>query len=281
MMVSPTEDSRFLVVLQIDHSRVAGLLAAHWGNNEFASPKPFASMVLAAQEHDNGWWDWEIKPTLNAQGYPLDYINSAKVLRGIWLNFYRHGIERVTDIDPYAGYVVSMHGEGLLTQGMGLLPYMADYLEDSEAQKFVREQKAFRSELLKRLRGREEYQELISEENLWTNFKLMEMFDQFAQFLCNRYPFNNTQRKNGPTPTLSNTPVPVKPGHPDVIMSVDVQDKTSGVVRPYPFDTDPLVVSFPARLLPKRSYTNEEFLDHFYKAERITISYTLHSSKAI
>src|SRR5215467_3718252 len=174
MMVSPTDDSRVLVVLQIDHSRVAGLLAAHWGNDEFAPLKPYASMVLAAQEHDNGWWDWEIKPTLNAQGYPLDYINSAKFLRGIWLDFYRHGIERVTEIDPYAGYVVSMHGEGLLTQGMGLLPYMPDYLEDAEAQRFVQEQKAFRSELLESLRQRDEYKDVITNEHLWTNFKLME-----------------------------------------------------------------------------------------------------------
>jgi hypothetical protein len=279
MMVSPTDDSRFLVVLQIDHSRVAGLLAAHWGNNEFAPPKPYASMVFAAQEHDNGWWEWEIKPTLNAQGYPLDYINSAKFLRGIWLGFYRHGIERVTEIDPYAGYMVSMHGEGLLAQGLGLLPYMPDYLEDSEAQKFIREQKIFRSEALERLREREEYSGLVSEENFWTNFKLMEVFDQFAQFLCNRYPLNNTQRKNGPSPTLSNTPVPVNPHEPDVILTVEVQDQSNALVKPYPFDIDPLVVSYPARLLPHRSYTNENFHDHYYKAERVTITYALHAPK--
>jgi len=279
MMVSSLNDSRFLVVLQIDHSRVAGLLAAHWGHDEFAPPKPYASMVLAAQEHDNGWWDWEIKPTLNAQGYPLDYINSAKFLRGIWLGFYRHGIERVTEIDPYAGYMVSMHGEGLLAQGMGLLPYMPDYLEDSEAQKFIREQKIFRNELLERLRGREEYRGLVSEENIWTNFKLMEVFDQFAQFLCNRYPLNNTQRKNGPTPTLSNTPVPVNSQKPDVILTVEVQDQSNAIVKPYPFDIDPLIVSYPARLLPHRSYTNESFHDYYYTAERITITYALHAPK--
>ena len=279
MMVSPIEGSRFLVVLQIDHSRVAGLLAAHWGNHDFAPPHPYNSMVLAAQEHDNGWWDWETKPTLNPQGYPLDYINSAKFLRGIWLGFYRHGIQRVTEIDPYAGYVVSMHGEGLLTQGMGLLPYMPDYLEDAEVQKFVQEQKAFRRELLETLRRHEAYKDVISEEHFWTNFKLMEVYDQFAQFVCNRYPFNSTQRKNGPTPTLSNTPVPVGPGRADVIMNVAVQDETHATVTPFPFDVDPLTVSFPARLLPNRQYAdNEDFLSHFYKAERINITYTLHSS---
>jgi Protein of unknown function (DUF3891) len=67
------DDASLMLVVQIDHSRVAGLLAAHWGNAEFAAPVPYASVVLAAQEHDSGWWNWEIKPTLNAQGFPPDY----------------------------------------------------------------------------------------------------------------------------------------------------------------------------------------------------------------
>ena len=121
---------------------MAGLLAAHWGNSEFAPPTPFASMVLAAQEHDNGWWDWEIKPTLNAQGYPLDYINSAKFLR-------------------------------------------------------------------------------------------------------------------------------------------EVQDETNGVVKPYPFGAESVDDLLSRQVLPNRSYSNEDFLGHFYKAERINITYTLHSPKSI
>ena len=76
MMVSPYDDARLLLVLQIDHSRVAGRLAGHVGNDGFATPRPYASTVLAAQEHDNGWWDWEIMPTLSERGYPLDYIGS-------------------------------------------------------------------------------------------------------------------------------------------------------------------------------------------------------------
>ncbi len=51
----------------------------------FASPRPYESMVLAAQEHDSGWWEWEIRPRLNDQGYPPDYIGSMKHLgRRVW-----------------------------------------------------------------------------------------------------------------------------------------------------------------------------------------------------
>jgi hypothetical protein len=57
---------------------------------------------------------------------------------------------------------------------------------------------------------------------------------------------------------------------------IEVQDGTRAVVTPYPFDTNPLEVSFPARLVPNRSYgTREEFLKDFYKAERISVNYQL------
>jgi hypothetical protein len=280
MMVCPYNKSHLLLILQIDHSRIAGLLAAHWGNDEFAQPSPYASMVLAAQEHDSGWWDWEIKPTVNEEGRPPDYIGSIKHLgRGVWLNLYRHGIERLAARDSYAAYQVSMHGEGLLTRGMGLLPSMPDYTSDAAVQEFIAEQKTLRSALLDNMRQDSSMQEITGDTWLWTNFKLMEVFDQFAQFVCNRYPFNSQARKNGPTKTLANVPVPVAPGKPDVTITVDVQNETEAVVRPFPFDVNPLRLCFEGRLVPNRPFAApEEFLEHFYAGERIAINYTLNAA---
>ncbi|HKY06938.1 MAG TPA: DUF3891 family protein [Candidatus Binatia bacterium] len=277
MMVCPYDDSRLLLILQTDHSRIAGLLAAHWGNDQFARLRPYASMVLAAQEHDSGWWDWEIKPSVNDQGYPSDYIGSIKHLgQGVWLDLYRHAIERLAARDPYAAYFVSMHGEALLTQGMGLLPSMPDYRGDPAVQNFIAEQKAPRADWLSRLQGDPSRSQLLDEPHLWMNFKLMEVFDQFAQFVCNRYPFNSQARKNGPTNKLSNIPVPVADGKPDVTLTIDVQNEREAIVRPYPFDVSPLPLSFEGRLVPNRSYSKqEEYLEDFYKADRIGINYFL------
>ena len=279
-MVCPYNESHVLLILQIDHSRIAGLLAAHWGNEEFAKPSPYASMVLAAQEHDSGWWDWEIKPTVNHEGYPSDYIGSIKHLgQGVWLNLYRHGIERLAAQDSYAAYQVSMHGEGLLTRGMGLLPSMPDYTGDAAVQEFIAEQRKLRTALLADLRKEASLQEATADPQLWTNFKLMEVFDQFAQFVCNRYPFNSQARKNGPTNTLANVPVPVSPGKPDVTLTVDVQNESDAIVRPFPFDVSPLNLSFEGRLVPNRRYANQEdFLSDFYKAQRIGINYKLRAA---
>lgn len=279
MMVCRYDESRLVLVLQIDHSRIAGLLAAHWGNSDFARPKPYASMVLAAQEHDNGWWDWEIKPTVDEQGYPIDYINSIlRLPPGVWLRFFRHGIEKVAALDPYAAYNVSTHSEGLLNQGRGLLPYMPDYTGRTDVQEYIRQQNAYRAMLLEELRQSEDYKGCCSEEHLWLNFKYMEVFDQFAQFVCNRFPFNSTWRKNGPTNKLSNTPVPVGPGQSDTTITVEVQDEQNAIVKPYPFDVNPLLVSFPARFVQDRPYVDQDdFLNQYYKAERLTVSYYLHA----
>ena len=277
MMVCPYDDSSVLLILQTDHSRIAGLLAAYWGNEQFAKLRPYTSMVLAAQEHDSGWWDWEIKPSVNEQGYPSDYIGSIKHLgQGVWLDLYRRAIERLAARDLYAAYYVSMHGEALLTQGMGLLPGMPDYANDPAVQNFIAEQKALRAKWLPELRGNEAFKNTSDDEHLWTNFNMMEVFDQFAQFVCNRYPFNSRARKNGPSNTLSNLPVPVAPGKPDVTLTIDVQNETQAIVRPFPFNRSPLRLSFEGRLLPNRAFTEpEDFLQKFYGGERIPINYEL------
>jgi hypothetical protein len=156
---------------------------------------------------------------------------------------------------------------------------MPDYTPDPMVRDFLAKQEAVRLRLVDELRQSEQYRAVATEEEIWTNFKLIEVFDQLAQFVCNRYPFNSTERKNGPNNTLSNTPVPVAPGRDDVTITVDVQDETRAVVRPYPFDVDPLVVPFQGRLVPDRPYASqEEFLPHFYEGERVNITYTLHAA---
>lgn len=277
MMVYPYDQSRLLVALQTDHSRVAGRLAAHWGNGTFAEPQPWFSMVLAAQEHDNGWWEWELKPTLNDQAKPPDYVSGGGIPRDVHVAFDRHGISRVLEQDRYAGLMVSVHQSGLNNQGFGMLPHMPDRSGIPEVAQFLREQEELRVTLIEDLRRSRTWAPYVSDEQIWTNYKLIEVFDQLAQILCNRYPLNSAERKNGPPMTLKH--VPVAPGADDVTLTFEAVDERSAVLHPYPFDVDPLAISFPARLVPSRAYTGQdEFLRQFYRADPLTITYTLYAA---
>lgn len=278
MIVCPYDDERVALLAQTDHSDVAGVLAAHWGNERFARLAPYTSMVLAAQEHDSGWWDWEIRPTLGDDGRPLDYIGSTRRLGETWLDFYRKGVQRVAAHDLYAAYQISAHGEGLATKGMGLLPHAPDLSTEPGFGEYIAEQKQWRVDVLEQLRQDPAYAEYTTDEYIWRNYTYIQVFDQFSQFLCNRHPFNSTARRNGPTPTLSNVPIPTRPGEEPVVLTIDVLDETTATVDPYPFDIDPLVIHFSGRLIPNRPFdSQEEFLGEYYRSERIPIVRVLRS----
>jgi hypothetical protein len=61
-------------------------------------------------------------------------------------------------------------------------------------------------------------------------------------------------------------------------INIDTVSEHKAILRPYPFDIDPLPLSFTARLVPNRAYkSSEDFLGEFYRAERITVNHTLAS----
>jgi uncharacterized protein DUF3891 len=281
MMAYPYDETRLILALQIDHSRVAGWFAAHWGNKDFDRPQPFSSVVLAAHEHDIGWWEWEMKPsTLNDKGFPLDYHDgSFKYLGQLRLDFYKNAVDQVLPRDPYAALLMAMHGVALMNAGYGKYSYPPDRTGDPRVKAYVDHQEALRVKLLEQLRQSEQFKTYASDEQVWTNYEYMEIFDVLAQFVCNRYPLNSQARKLGPTNTLNDCKVPSKHGKAPVKLSIDTVSEHHAVLYPYPFDMDPLPVSFAARLVPRKQYKDgEQFLEDFYRAEQITINHTLAST---
>jgi hypothetical protein len=270
-----------MLALQIDHSRLAGYFAAHWGNQDFDRPRPYSSVVLAAGEHDIGWWEWEMKPsTLNDRGLPLDYHDgSLKYLGQLRLDFYRNAVDRVRDRDPYAAMLMAMHGVALMNAGYGKYTYPPDRTSDPRVKAYVDHQEDLRLKLLSDLRHSDSFKEHCADEQIWTNYELMEVFDQLAQFACNRYPLNSKARKLGPSDTLNDVDIPTKYGQAPVKIKLDTVGPNKAVLQPYPFDIDPLPFSFSARLVPDRSYKDgEEFLGEFYRAERVTITHQFASA---
>ncbi len=75
-MLKTKRGSQVWLITQPAHAELSGQMAAHWGNEEFATPGHFAAsadservrreVVLAVAEHDNGWWEWEADPPLSA-----------------------------------------------------------------------------------------------------------------------------------------------------------------------------------------------------------------------
>jgi hypothetical protein len=201
------------VVLQTDHADLSGAFARAWGEQ---GPHHDA-LVIAAERHDDGWAVWEQAPRVDERGKPVNFL---EVDIRSHLAFYRAGIAAITEQDPYAGLLVSMHGAGIYRQRYGLDPGLG-LAKAAEAQgeidSFVAEQEAkFGGEPGKH-QG---------------DYELLQLYDRLSLYFCMR------DVEAGEAVELQGYKLePVAPWHVRI--------------APYPFGESPLHRSLVRRVIPK------------------------------
>jgi hypothetical protein len=113
MIRRDAENDQWILISQVEHARLAGLLAAPWGTGSFAALEPRAELVAAIEHHDDGWSAWEVAPKVDAEtGRPLDFLETPLTDS---LAIWRDSIEAAANkAGPLAGYMVSGHFSALL-----------------------------------------------------------------------------------------------------------------------------------------------------------------------
>jgi hypothetical protein len=163
------------VVLQTDHADLSGALARAWAGG---GPR-HESLVVAAARHDDGWAVWERSPRVDgATGKPVNFLDVDVTSH---LAFYRAGIAAITEQDPYAGLLVSMHGAGIYRQRYGRDPSLG-LSRAAEVQElvdgFVAEQEAAYDERIAAAGA--------DEEQRWRDYELLQLFDRLSLHFCMR-----------------------------------------------------------------------------------------------
>ncbi len=276
-MIIAENSEHYRMITQNDHGDLAGQFAAHWGNEQFARLKPYQSMVLAAEAHDNGWWDWDVYPSVDEQGVPLPFTRTPREIRS---GFYGRGIDNVIGRDLYAGLMVSMHGVGLPQKRYGTMPTMADR-QDEFSQRFIAEREPTHKVLIEKIRKSEQYAGMDSQEQIWLNYLMMQVLDRLSLFFCANFDLTtvpptgaHTAGKGYYGPSVK--PTPVRLGEEDTEIKLRAVDPKTVVVEPYPFDQSPLRVSVRAKLIPRIAYkSQEEFREAYAKAQREQFEFTL------
>ena len=200
------------------------------------------SVVVAARRHDDGWAVWERSPLVGADGAPVGFLD---VHVPAHLAFYRAGIAAITDEDPYAGLLVSMHGAGIYRQRYGAdtglsLSRAAEVQPLVDA--FVGEQESAYPERSAAVG--------VDEKLRWADYHRLQWFDRFSLVFCLRdwdRP-DETQFELG-TFTFS----PLGPWR--------------AKVDPYPFAGTSASFTLLRRLVPARPWTQAEFRRHFFDIE--------------
>jgi Protein of unknown function (DUF3891) len=203
------------VVLQTDHADLSAAFARAWADQ---GPN-HASLVVAAERHDDGWAVWEQAPRVDETGKPVNFL---EVDVRSHLAFYRAGIAAISEQDADAGLLVSMHGAGIYRQRYGLDPALkltrAPELQE-EVDAFVAEQEAtFGGEPGERRH----------------DYALLQVYDRLSLYFCMR---------------------DVEAGEEFEFQGYRLEPLAPWRVRlsPYPFGENPAAFSLVRRLIPKSS----------------------------
>ena len=209
--------SELCLIRQTDHMRQVGEMAEAWGSEAVLPAREERDhLVCAAYQHDRGWQEWEAHPTLDpATGRPHNF-NTVPAERHV--DFYRRGIEEVEALDPYAGLLVSMHGQGIYLGRFGVEGEAVPSPEQVERfHPAVRAFLAAESERQRRLRADLRPDDAV----LWRQYALLQAWDRLSMFFCHGEP-----RK-----TLG--PVPGPRG--EVVIRVERVGVAGARLAPFPF----------------------------------------------
>ncbi len=266
-MIIQEQGDQLLLIRQTDHAFLAGFFAKEWGNEEFPRPEPFESFCLAAAEHDNGWSEWELQPTLDAKSRTPNTFMSIPTEEHIAL--YQRGIERLVKVDHYAALLVSMHCAGLYDRARATMPgYSAKYVKSTDSAMvtdFVQRLRLQQLRLKVDLRANPATKDLVVEDALKANFERLEALDRLSLHLCLN-PQENCVIDAVPTDTNGDE------------ADLDLRSEGGNVLTlaPYPFKRDVLEVSILARRIPKRMYVDDaDFQKMLAQAQYFGIKFTL------
>ena len=226
------------IVMQTDHADLSGELARRWRGRTDRS----ASLITAAERHDDGWAVWEQAPVCDPESCrPLNFLDVGVLAH---LAFYRAGIAAITEQDPYAGHLVSMHGAGIYRGRYGSQPglrltFATDAGEQVDA--FVAEQES-------RFATRDAELGVTAEQRR-ADYELLQIYDRMSLLFCTG---------DSLAPTAAE------------FSGYRFDPEGAGVVQmsPFPFEGSEQRFALLRRLLPKRRWADgEEFRRELFATE--------------
>ena len=243
MIIRKDPDGGLILIAQTDHSRFVGQLAAHWGNSEFETPKPYESVVRAATFHDYGWLRYETSPTIDPESRePYAFLQAPTT--AAQLAAYQWALDWMADIDPYAGLIVSMHRTGLWKGRYRTIAYPAGRYNlatlSPDVQAFIERNEAWQ----------ERQRATLDAKGVGTNYRLMQVWDLLGLYFGCQPPYDD-HIEAVPTSYADadgeGVRLHLSPVGPDRVE-----------FRPYPFDVRPCRVQLPAKRVARRTYDDAE-----------------------
>jgi hypothetical protein len=276
-MLISRRDGTLTLVTQPDHGRLAGELARHWGNGEFARAPFPEEFLFTAAHHDDGWNDLDAAPMWAEQHLrpahflelPLPMVAAA----------FTTAIDAVYEASPLAGALHSMHFTGFYRSRWGVddapfvdHPDVADIVEHEERRRARAIHETWPAD-----GPRADF-----ERRLWHAYEILQALDLLSLFAClvdvdrestadaqvmARTLFSIDQEPN--PRTIRRCPINDIGDRVDLAVSVAAPGVVA--VDPYPFATPELAVEVPMRVLADEPYRSADAAAAAYHAAPVQL----------
>ncbi len=260
------------LVTHPDHARLAGTIAAHWGNDLFAAPEPRAHVLLGINVHDDGWAVRDASPSITKQGKPaafsVELVGRYSAFEEIdledYLNVRERAVAEIAAEDAYAALLVSKHTYNLLTARADRSTIEPDQLPSLD--NFLERQLQLQARLFAAIRTAPSFsQQDVTDEKIDENFRLLQATDNMSLLACVDYSapaslLHPLKLRNGATSEVKVTPL----------------GQRSFKLEPYPLSQDQVEIDFSARHVAAKSFgSTTEFRQAFHAAPIETLTLTL------
>jgi hypothetical protein len=253
MIVRHESDGSLVMITQNDHAKAAGFIATHWGNSQFAKPRPYESTMRAAFLHDLPWLREETSPRFNPEtGRTLNYLDVPNESQ---LGEYQWANDWLFERDRYAGLLVSKHRTGIWKSRYGLM---------KQPQYAVRKLSPVIEEHVARSH---EEQETVAAGfdslEIATNYILLQIWDLFSLYICSNEQLKEESYEPVPTAYAKGA---------SVRMRLTPVTNTRIGVAPFPFDQPSLDVNVVYRRLAKGVFENAKEFQAAYLQAPLQVS---------
>jgi hypothetical protein len=167
-------------VTQPAHAWLAGQIGRAWGTEEFPRPPLFGELVFATEQHDVGYLNWELAPTLDREtGVPHVY----KTLPcEVHLELWRQGIQWMLPASRFTALIISLHSSGLYQRRFDW--ENAPEHECRAIRGFLDEQQELQRQLIRSLGDNPRYAHLCDSRVLEDYTLLVGTWDLISLHLC-------------------------------------------------------------------------------------------------
>jgi hypothetical protein len=240
-MIRRREDGA-VVITQTAHGWLAGQFAMYWGNEYFQIPALHPELILAAANHDNGWFLWEQTPWLGPNGCPLDFVEMPAKTH---LTFWQRGIEDLAEQSRYSALLVSMHARFLVEGRLRNNPGSAD--DTARLTAFLETQHHWEASTVRALETLPYYTAGCQRQALEANLRLLQIFDWLSLLLCMN--------------TLTEAVIVDVPGQTSnhrLEIRLRPSERHRFTVDPWPFNQNHFEVMVQAHQLPAATFDSDE-----------------------